>query len=376
MEMSKFQAVEGMAIAGFSISAFLICVIGFPVTIRLSRAIGLVDMPTERKNHKHATPLVGGITFYLGFFIISALFAREWINLSMFVWLGIVLAIGIYDDIAELSAVNRLAAHAAIIVGIFATDGLAVFSVGDILGTGPVMFVTPVAVCLTVIAVLGAVNSVNMIDGADGLLGSLVTVSLFTLLMISLVAPSDEFIHKSFSTADIATMLGALVAFLLFNCRFFKLKQAVVFMGDAGSTAIGFCVVFLLIDFSQGNDPLISPVTAGWILGLPLLDASAVIGKRILSGNSPIKPGRDHIHHLFIDAGYSVNQTVGVLVLLHCLLVFIGVSAKLVVGVHADMFLFWLFVLCVFARILLTEPLNMFLKNSAKKVSKARYINI
>ena len=147
-------------------------------------------------------------------------------------------------------------------------------------------------------------------------------------------------------------------------------------MGDAGSTAIGFCVVFLLIDFSQGNDPLISPVTAGWILGLPLLDASAVIGKRILSGSSPIKAGRDHIHHLFLDAGYSVNQTVGALVLLHCLLVFIGVSAHLVVGVHADMFLFWLFVVCVFTRILLTEPLNMFLKNSAKKVGKARYINV
>ena len=162
-------------------------------------------------------------------------------------------------------------------------------------------------------------------------------------------------------------MLGALCAFLLFNSRFFNLKQAAVFLGDAGSTAIGFCIVYLLIDFSQGSNPIISPVTAGWILGLPLLDASAVIGKRLLSGESPIKPGRDHIHHLLLDAGFSVNQTVGTLVFLHCLLIFIGVSAKLVAGLHTDMLLFWFFVALVFLRIIMTNLISRHSIASAKR---------
>jgi len=359
MNIEFIKSTEWILGASFALSAFLACVVSFPITIHLSKTIGLVDNPSARKRHSRSTPLAGGITVYLVFMAVSALLAREWINVSMLTWVGLVIAIGVFDDIADLSAINRLGLHAIIILGIFVTDGLVVYSIGDILGSGPVNFATPLALLLTVVAVLGAVNSVNMIDGADGLLGCLAIVSLFTLLMIGITANADDFVHKSFTTADIATMLGALCAFLLFNSRFFHLKQAAVFLGDAGSTAIGFCIVYLLIDFSQGSSPLISPVTAGWILGLPLLDASAVIGKRLLSGVSPIKPGRDHIHHILLDAGFSVNQTVGILVLLHSLLVFIGVSAKLVAGLYADMFLFWLFVSLVFLRILLTNLVSV-----------------
>ena len=367
MDIEFIRSTEWIAGASFALSAFLVCLVSFPLTIRLSRTIGLVDNPSARKQHSESTPLVGGITVYLVFLAISAILAREWINVSMLAWIGLVMAIGAFDDMVDLSAINRLGLHAIIIVGIFATDGLVVYSIGDILGTGPLFFATPLAIVLTIIAVLGAVNSVNMIDGIDGLLGCLAVVSLFTLMMIGITADEDGFVHKSFTTADIATMLGALCAFLLFNSRFFHRKQAAVFLGDAGSTAIGFCIVYLLIDFSQGSNPLISPVTAGWILGLPLLDASAVIGKRLLSGQSPIKPGRDHIHHILLDSGFSVNQTVGALVFLHCLLVFIGVSAKLLAGPYTDIFLFWFFLSLVFLRILLTSSISLCLMSGTKK---------
>jgi UDP-GlcNAc:undecaprenyl-phosphate GlcNAc-1-phosphate transferase len=354
------QLTEWTLLSGFALSAFAACLVGFPVAIRFSKAVGLVDRPSQRKTHIRATPLVGGITIFIAFAIVSAIYARDWLNMSMMAWIAVVLAVGIYDDFAELSAINRLAIHAAIVLGIYYTDGLAVFSIGDVLGNGPVLFTTSVGLLLTVVAVLGAVNAVNMIDGIDGLLGSLAIVSFLTLLIIAINAQAGGFSYKGFNVTDIATILGALCAFLLFNCRFFRLNQAVVFLGDAGSTAIGFCLVFLLIDFSQGANPLISPVTAGWILGLPLLDASAVIGKRVIARQSPFKPGRDHIHHLFIDSGLSVNTTVAILTLVHCLLVLVGVSGKLFFGAHADTILFWSFVSLVFVRILTTRSLLRF----------------
>ncbi len=355
MEGNLIQTATGFTAALTGLSAFLACMIGFPVTIRLSRAFGLVDLPSGRKNHHAPTPLVGGITFYLAFLVVSALFAKEWLNVSMILWIGIVLAIGIYDDYRNISALSRIAAHSLVIIGIFYTDGLLVNNIGDLLGNGPVMFITPVAIGITIVSVIGAINSVNMVDGVDGLLGSLAVVSLFTLLMIAIADPITAGNYKSFATADVCTMLGALCAFLIYNSRFFKRKQAAVFMGDAGSTAIGFCLVYLLIDYSQGNNQLISPVTAGWILGLPLLDASAVIGKRILSGKSPLKPGRDHLHHLLIDSGMSVNQAVGRLVFLHCIMVLVGVSTKFFIESHADLVLFWAFVGLVLLRIIFTD---------------------
>ena len=96
----------------------------------------------------------------------------------------------------------------------------------------------------------------------------------------------------------------------------------------------------------------ISPVTAGWILSLPLLDASDVIGRRISSGKPPIKPGSDHLHYFLIDAGFSVNQTVGILVFVHSLMVLFSVSAKIFIGQSADLILFWLFIVLVLVKIL------------------------
>jgi len=362
MEIELSHLTHWWPNAGMAVGGFLVCLIGFPITIQLSKLVGLVDIPSERKLHKGSTPLVGGITVYFALILVSALLAREWINVSMLLWIGAVMAVGVVDDLSELSALNRVIAHSAIIAGIFFTDGLAIYSIGSPLGTGPITFTTPLALCFTGVAVLGAINSVNMIDGVDGLLGSLAIVSLVTILMIASTATLDGFIARSFTITEICIVLGSLCAFLLLNSRFFSLKKAIVFLGDAGSTAIGFCIVYLLIDYSQGKNPAISPVTAGWILGVPLLDASAVIGQRLLSGRSPIRPGRDHIHHILLDSGVTVNRTVAALVLLHCIIVFTGVAAPTIFGQHSDFLLFWSFLGMVVARIIFTDTLTYYLK--------------
>jgi UDP-GlcNAc:undecaprenyl-phosphate GlcNAc-1-phosphate transferase len=336
----------------FAIGAFLVCLLGFPLTMRMSRIFGLVDMPSiSRKHHLYETPLVGGITVFFAFFLVSGWFAGAWLNWSMLFWVTAVVALGAMDDLWDISFGKRLIAQAAIIVGIVCTDGLLVYSVGDIFGQGEVLFSPPVALCVTIFTVVGAGNAVNMADGVDGLLGSVAMVSLFTLLMIGIVNFPAQVGHRSFTTGDISAILGALAAFLLLNSRFFSLSRALVFLGDAGSTAIGFCLVFLLVDYTQGPGAVLGPVAAGWILGLPLLDASSVIVTRLLDRRSPFAAGRDHLHHLLLDSGMTVNQVVALLTLAHAVMVLVGVSAGLIVGESADLILFWSFIVLAVFRV-------------------------
>jgi UDP-GlcNAc:undecaprenyl-phosphate GlcNAc-1-phosphate transferase len=80
------------------------------------------------------------------------------------------------------------------------------------------------------------------------------------------------------------------LAFLLFNLRIFGRSSAKIFLGDTGSTLFGFIVCWLLIDVSQGEKNLISPITALWIMALPLFDSVCIMLRRISKGRSPFAP--------------------------------------------------------------------------------------
>ena len=191
-----------------------------------------------------------------------------------------------------------------------------------------------------------------MSDGADGLLGSLTTISLISIFIVALV---DTGTKHAIGPVGIALLVGAMCAFILFNSRLFGLKRAVVFMGDAGSTTLGFILAYLLIDYSQVGNAPISPVVAGWIIGLPLLDASGVILRRVLSGKSPFHPDRTHLHHLIMDAGYSVNHTVLGMLLIHAALISFSLIVYKVLGSAAEPYLFWGFVALVACRASVTR---------------------
>jgi len=271
----------------------------------------------------------------------------------------VVLIVGVLDDLFDVSYITRSIVHLAVVIGIWLTDGLMVESIGAILGgTEVVAFSTGVGLAFTAVAVIGAINAVNMMDGVDGLLGSLLSISLFALLITNLTSSNALSESKVFEAGEIAILLGALAAFLLFNARVFKRSAAGVYMGDAGSTVLGFVLVYMLIDYSQGNDALFSPVVAGWILGLPLLDASAVIVKRVIERKSPFEAGRDHLHHLLMDRGLGVNKTVCIMLAGHSLMVAGALMIAMTGFVYLDLFLFWGFVGLLGARLAFTLPLK------------------
>ena len=278
-----------------------------------------------------------------------------WGGSTLLFWMFVVLCIGVLDDFLDVSVALRVAVHLAVVLGIWLTEGLVVSSIGSVLSPeSAVMFSVTFGIVFTVFAVIGAINTVNMIDGVDGLLGSLAIISLCALLLWESAATNQSLAGTSiFESRDLSMLLGSVAAFLAFNLRFIKGRSAKLFLGDAGSTFLGFVLVYILIDYSQGQHTIFSPVIAGWVLGLPLLDASAVIVTRVLKRQSPVAPAHDHMHHLLHARGFDVNRVVLIMASIHVLMILIAYSVSVVFPAYSDLLLFWGFLSLVALRVAL-----------------------
>lgn len=265
--------------------------------IRLAPALGLMDQPGGRKQHARQTPVVGGIALVaallpMAFLPVDPVLRDVWGFGTLMLFL-----LGWLDDISNLGSRLRFLLH--LLAGLFLVPaGLVLQHLGDITGFG-VLELGLLAVPVTLFAVSAGINAMNMVDGIDGLLGVLTVVPLALIASIA---------HKAglvFERDLALCLLAGMGVFLAFNFRFPWVQHAHTFMGDAGSTVIGFNLAFLLISLAvHGAMP---GVLALYLLALPLLDAAGVILRRRLRGVSAATPGRDHLHHLLLDAGFSVR---------------------------------------------------------------------
>lgn len=122
-------------------------------------------------------------------------------------------------------------------------------------------------------------------------------------------------------------MIAAIVPYILLNLGILG-RRYKVFMGDAGSTLIGFTAIWLLLQSSQGKAHSINPVTALWIIAIPLMDMIAIMYRRLRKGMSPFSPDRQHIHHLIMRAGFTPRQAFVLITLAAALLAAIGVLGE------------------------------------------------
>jgi len=130
------------------------------------------------------------------------------------------------------------------------------------------------SVPITVFSTVGVINVVNMIDGLDGLAASLVLIASIALGII--IAWSGG---NAWGIALLGLLSAAILAFLGFNRRLGR--QALVFMGDAGSLFLGFTLVWFLVDFSQGEQWSMALVTVLWLFAVPLIDTVSIMGRRV-----------------------------------------------------------------------------------------------
>ncbi len=220
----------------------------------------------------------------------------------------------IFDDYFGIRALIRLIFQSLIVlIMIFMTDEKIV-GVGDLLGLGDVsleMF----SVAFTVFCVVGLMNAFNMIDGLNGICASLALVPL------SFVAFFGNFSY------GLLIPIGAIVGFLAYNLGYLGKKRR-VFLGDSGSNMLGFAVAFICIEYSQNinHESYINPVTALWLVAIPLLDCIVVFLSRILKGIMPFRPGRDHLHHKLLDMGIKPKKILLIFIFVSILLALIGYS--------------------------------------------------
>jgi UDP-GlcNAc:undecaprenyl-phosphate GlcNAc-1-phosphate transferase len=178
--------------------------------------------------------------------------------------------------------------------------------VGNLLGMGDIPLLL-LAVPLTALAVAGLCNAYNMIDGIDGLGAGTIAVPLLVLYLLAAQAGHPM-------ANSLLLILVPLGVFLLFNLGPNNRLLPKVFLGDGGSVTLGFLVAASLVYFSQGENALIEPVTALWLVAVPLMDMLSTMLRRFRLGRKLMAADRSHLHHTLIDLGLGRRQALALLV--------------------------------------------------------------
>lgn len=308
-----------------AITSFVISFLIVPIIIKYSLKRNLLDIPGRRKIHKKVTPSMGGIAIFCGFFLSSLI----WINFSMWseikfilVALFVIFFIGVRDDLVPLRAIFKLVGQilvASLLIFLFdlRLDSLyGIFGITD-LPDG-------ISYIFTIFTIIIITNSFNLIDGLDGLAGTIAIIALFSFGTWFLLIGDTTFATLSY------TMLGAILAFLIFNW-----EPSEVFMGDTGALVIGMLLAILSIRFINVNYdlPIDAPYkflasigTAACFIIIPLVDTSRIIILRLIKGKSPFKPDKSHIHHAIMRLGKTHSQTTLILAGIHCFYILMAIG--------------------------------------------------
>ncbi len=308
--------------------AFITAYVITPYTIRLSKKIGALDVPKEkRKIHHGAMPRLGGLAIILGFivsiiYLLIAMSLEKSLNLfgaDNYIYKLIGLFLGIivlgvfcfFDDWKGIPAYVKLLGQiiSAIIVVCFGLkmDSIYISHFNTIINGNLVLSI------ITVIWIVGITNAINLIDGLDGLSAGIGVISCFSLLMIFALNGSPLI-----SILLITALAGALVGFLPFN-----FNPAKTFMGDTGSNFLGFCLAIISILGTAKTYTAIVLIAPLLVFALPIFDTSFAIIRRVIQQKSLkaiFKADRGHLHHKLIDKGYTQKQAV---------LILYGISATL-----------------------------------------------
>lgn len=317
------------------ISVFLLTVLITQCLRPIAARVGLLDFPGGRKTHVTATPMVGGIAIFGALVIVSSLSPGTLEAFAAFLSMSaIILFMGVIDDAKELKPSLRMLGHSLVAIAMAIVADVQLHSLGELLYWGDIKLGI-LTIPVTVFATVGVINAINMADGIDGLSGGLTVVSMG---FIAYMASSKGFTGTS---EFLLLLICAIMAFLTLNFRRPFNRRALVYLGDAGSTMLGFMLAWLLIDSTQGQEPLFAPVYALWFMAVPLFDTVHLLIKRPLSGRSPFSPGTDHLHHALLARGYSSEMVVLLLLSASVLLGFIGIA-----GIYfgaSESFMFHLF---------------------------------
>lgn len=309
----------GLVCATLGVS-FIVSIITTPIVKELAHKVGAVDDPKKdrdpgRRMHSRPVPRMGGLAIFLGFLVSVLLFAQLDRQVKgMLLGAVVIVVLGIFDDIYDLRATFKFAVQiAAALVAVLSGNEIQTLSNPNVFSSNLYWDLGWLAIPVSVLWIVAITNAVNLIDGLDGLACGVSSISSMTLLVIALIVGERQ------TPILVAALVGGCLGFLPYN-----LNPAQIFMGDTGSTFLGFALGVISIQGLFKLYTIISFVVPFLMLGLPIFDTAFAFIRRIAHGQSPMHPDRSHVHHRLIDMGFSQKQAVAILYIISAIL---GLSA-------------------------------------------------
>ena len=302
--MSEYIVI-GTIIAAFAVAAVLSYFFTPPVK-NFAHKVGAIDVPKDaRRMHKKPIPRLGGLAIYGGFLCSILIFGQlDETMLCVLLGAAIIVALGIFDDVLALGAklkfvVQIVAAAIPVCIGDLQ---IGLFTNLNPLSDTPFVHLGILAVPATIIWIVGITNAVNLIDGLDGLAVGVSSIAAITMLAVALLTGNMPI------AITMAALAGACIGFMPYH-----LTPAKIFMGDTGSTFLGYMLATVSIMGLFKFYAVISFAVPFLILGLPIFDTANAIIRRVAAGRSPMSPDRGHVHHKLIDMGFNQKQAVAIL---------------------------------------------------------------
>ena len=276
--------------------AFAIVVLLTPAAGGMARLLGAVDAPGERRINPRPIPRLGGLAIFLGILVPSLIFL-DLSGESRGVILGAAIAtvVGAVDDLRGLSplakGIGQVAAAAmppafGVYIDEFTFPLLGIVDLPDGLG-----------IALSMVFIVVVMNMVNLLDGLDGLAAGVCGIAAATYAVLALSLGTAEPAILS------AVVAGACLGFLRHN--FFPAR---VFMGDSGALCLGFVLAAVSIQGLFKTASTVVLVLPLLVLAVPILDTSFVVARRLKHGRPIYAADRSHLHHRFLDIGYSQRR--------------------------------------------------------------------
>ena len=296
----------------FGISLFFSLVLTWCVR-NLAMGRGWAAPPIQDRDlHEIPLPRLGGVPIFLSFLISIAVALLAGLRfpalavgpsirtlLTILVPATLIFLLGIYDDIHSVGAYTKFAVQAVAAIMLFA-GGLRILSLPLLFGARHLAW--PIGLPITVLWVIGITNAFNLIDGLDGLAAG---SALFSTLVVFVVAIFNGSSLVSLLTIALA---GAILGFLRFN-----FNPATIFLGDCGSLFIGFMLSALALVGSEKAPTVIAVAIPLVSFGLPILETTLSVMRRLISGRPLFTADREHIHHKLLQRGLTHRQVVIVL---------------------------------------------------------------
>lgn len=295
-----------MRVGAALLVAGLLSLLTTPLVKHLAMKVGAIDIPKDnRRMHTIPIPRMGGLAIFIGFLLSTLVFSRQIDQGLKSILLGaiIIVILGVFDDKYTLPArlklvIQFVAAAIVVFYGELRIDrltnpfGSSLYSYWDF---------GILAYPITILWIIAITNAVNFIDGLDGLACGVSCISSVNLLVIALLVSDAEV------SILMAALTGACLGFVPYN-----FNPAKIFMGDTGSTFLGFMLATVSIQGLFKAYTAISFIVPFLLLGLPIFDICFAVIRRLATGHSPMEADRGHFHHRLIDMGFSQKQSVAI----------------------------------------------------------------